>query len=84
MLRLLFLFGMAGGVVSIFAYVLFGGDVTPVNILLVIVLAPVFQGLLLMLYGLLGYPLYSYLAAKRKFGLHLLLVRSDSEGIGAG
>jgi hypothetical protein len=67
----MFLLGMAGGVASIFGYLLFGRDVTATNIVLVAVFAPVFQGLLLMLYGFIGYPLYAYLAARHKFGLHL-------------
>jgi hypothetical protein len=73
---------MAGGVVSIFGYLLFDENVTAENIVSVVVLAPVFQGLLLMLYGLIGYPLYVYWASRRKFSLYLYPIRSDSAGPG--
>jgi hypothetical protein len=69
LLRVLFVLGLTGGLLSVFLFFVGGRATSALELILIILLAPLVQGFVLMLYGLVGYPLYTYLAARNMFGL---------------
>ncbi len=60
--------GATGGLVAALFYTL--SNVTSISLtdaLLTILLAPIAQALVVFIYGLLGYPVYSYLVKRNRF-----------------
>jgi len=75
-LRLTFLLGLGCGAILMpipaFRY-LMSGEI--VNVVLVVVFSPLANGVIAALYGLVGYPLYRYLAGKGKLGVSRVELR---------
>lgn len=77
-LRLFFVIGFAIGVVAVPFYVvgqMFSGAIAPITLLLVIVATPFVNGLFAALAGLIGYPLYVFVAKRNLFRLSQIAVR---------
>src|SRR5713226_2474756 len=76
-LRLCFIFGFALGTVAMpfYAYqYLVNFDLA--KFLLVVLFAPFANGIFILVYVLIGYPVYLYLSKRQKFGLHLIKIRT--------
>ena len=59
--------GATGGLVAAVAYlILNAGTISGSHAVLTIFLAPLFQALVVLGYGMLGYPVYKYLAKRGK------------------
>lgn len=75
-----FALGAGVGILMIpIMYFLYRSDLSATDILLIPLVAPLLNALTVSLYGLVGYPLYLYLARKRKFGLHKLSVQQKNK-----
>jgi hypothetical protein len=62
--------GATGGFVAAIVYGLANIEsVATSELILAVLLAPLFQALVVLLYGLLGYPVYVYLAKRGKLSL---------------
>lgn len=74
-----FALGAGVGIVMIpIMFFLYRSDLGATEILLMPLVAPLLNALTVALYGLVGYPLYLYLARKKKFGLHKLTIRQNA------
>ncbi len=69
-LRVLFIVGFGCGILLMpFAAYRYIANSEIVNFLLAVIFTPLVNGLVVLLYGLIGYPLYLYLARRKKLGL---------------
>lgn len=77
-LRLCFVFGVTLGVIAIPFYTYeYVADLNVWKLILAVVLTPIANGLLVVVYGLIGYPAYVHLAKRKRLGLDRLALRSD-------
>ena len=74
LLKLCFVFGVSLGIVAspvlVATYVRSGNLL---DVILILVLAPLMNGLTVMIYGLAGYPAYLFFWRRKKFGLHKII-----------
>ena len=76
--KLGFVLGAGVGVLMIpIMYFLYRSDLGVIEILMMPLISPLLNALTVALYAFVGYPLYFYLARKKKFNLHKLLIRRE-------